>query len=125
MRDIKNSRISLPLSNLITLPHSNPKILDVPTKPVLEKFEAAMQKLQQNDELWRVDYLCITYATFELAMIQDSLTIAHVKDAVETADYIKIRYQFDSIGGYWELRVLDNDEMQGIWGDTRLIVSIY
>lgn len=125
---MKNSRISLIPSqstHSFLFSHSNSNTLAVPTKPVLEKFQEAMQKLQQDGELWRVDYLCITCATFELAMMQGSLTIDHISDAVETSNYTKIRYQFGSIGGYWELRVLDNDEMQGLWGDARLIVPIY
>ena len=57
--------------------------------------------------------------------MQGSLTFDHIENAVKTPNYIKIRYQFDGIGGYWELRIVDNEKVQGIWGDARLIVPIY
>lgn len=127
MKIIKNNRIFLflPQSNPLLLSRSDSTVLNVPTKSVLAKFEAAMRQLQQDDELWRVDYFCINYATFELAVLQGSLTFDHIENAAEADNYFTIKYQFDGVGGCWELRVLDSDKMQGIWGDARLIVSIY
>jgi hypothetical protein len=127
MKIITNSRIFLFLPQqepiICTRPHFT--ALDVPFESVLNKFENAMRQLQREEKLWSVDYICIDYATFELALMQKTLTTDHIINAVETADYIKIKYRFEDIGGCWELRVLDNAKLQGIWGDGRLLVPIY
>ena len=127
MKIITDSRVFLflPQSEAFVFSRPDFPLLDVPDEPVLARFEAAMQKFEQNGELWRVDYLCINYTTFELALMQGLITIDHILTAIETENYIKIKYWVDSVGGCWEMRIVDEGEQQGIWGDARLIAPIY
>lgn len=127
MKIITNSRIFFFIPQSEPLAFNRPLFLtlDVPNESVLNPFEAAMHQLEQDNELWRVDFLCISPVTFEWALMQCLITAEHLLAAVETDEFIKIKYRFDSISGCWELRIVENEALQGIWGDGRLLVPIY